>query len=97
MFSGLWARHNGWTTRVTYPYWKLLTERVVQPLCLVLSCHKTNEKLCFFGDWQTDLETNIVYSNLNLFACSLGDSLIVVASYYESKVRLFNIYRRVSH
>lgn len=53
---------------------------------------RSNEKFGSFGEWQTDLETNIMYSNKNLFVCVLGDSLLAVASFYESNVRIFNIY-----
>jgi|GEM_PF-1972465 len=52
----------------------------------------TGDKLWSFGGWDTSLETNIVISNRNMFSCVLGDSILAVASFYESNVRLYNIY-----
>lgn len=52
----------------------------------------TNEFRRSFGQWETKHEENIMGVPRNLLSCALGDSLIGVASCYESTVRIFNIF-----
>lgn len=51
----------------------------------------TLERLRSFGSWPTDLERPVVYSNRNLFVEPITDSLLAVASFYESKICVFDI------
>jgi len=45
-----------------------------------------------FGRWETKHESNIIHAPSNLLTCMVGDSLLGVASCFESTIRIFNIH-----
>lgn len=49
------------------------------------------EKIDAFGEWETTLEQNVVYSNRNLYVTPLPDSRIAVGSFYESVVTIYDL------
>ncbi|MCK5132185.1 MAG: hypothetical protein KAR40_08565 [Candidatus Sabulitectum sp.] len=51
----------------------------------------TLEKIDAFGEWETTLEQNVVYSNRNLYVTPLPDSRIAVGSFYESVITIYDL------
>jgi hypothetical protein len=51
----------------------------------------TGERIGSFGEWESGNDVNVGFSNRNMLVCPINDSLLAVASFYESRIAIFDI------